>query len=210
MGNPLSQRFIVPSWPNPQRRYDRYLLLKSMSKHPNFRWCIQGSCDNGELYEDGDEFIRCGACDFEMCYRHQLPWHDGFTCDEYDSQREHGDPAFSHTQDWLDQNTKPCPGPSCGVNITKGEGCFHMTCKCKFVAWGTLIRIDADVGKQFAGSSCNYEFCWECGADWTLIWDRGLNRYNTGEHKEGCFFLTSNVSPTQIMGTNLNEALENA
>ena len=59
-----------------------------MSKNPNnFRWCIQGSCDNGELYEDGDESIRCGACNFEMCYRHQLPWHDGFTCDEYDSQR---------------------------------------------------------------------------------------------------------------------------
>jgi hypothetical protein len=167
-------------------RYDGYLLLKSMSKNPNFRWCIRVSCDNGELYEDGDEYIRCGACDFEMCYRHQLPWHNGFTCDEYDSQRDFGDPAFSHTQDWLSQNTKPCPGPYCHINITKGEGCFHMTC-----------------------SSCNYEFCWECGADWNLIRDPESGRYNTAEHKEGCFFQTSNLSPTEIMGTNLDQALGN-
>jgi hypothetical protein len=71
-GYPLSQRFIMPPWTNHQRRYDRYLLLKSMSKNPNFRWCIRVSCDNGGLYEDGDECIRCGACDFEMCYRHQF------------------------------------------------------------------------------------------------------------------------------------------
>jgi hypothetical protein len=128
----------MPPRTNHQRRYDGYLLLKSMSKNPNFRRCIRVSCDNGELHEDGDECIRCGACGFEMCYRHQLPWHNGSTCDEFDSQRDYGDPAFSHTQDWLSQNTKPCPGPYCHINITKGEGCFHMTCKCKIRHLGIL------------------------------------------------------------------------
>jgi hypothetical protein len=96
---------------------------------------MEGSCDNGELYEDEDERISCSVCDFEMCYTHQSAWHDGFTCEEFDSQQEHDD---SHTQDWLDQNAKPCPGPVCGVYITKRGGCFHMTCKCIFVTRGIL------------------------------------------------------------------------
>ncbi|KAK4158409.1 hypothetical protein C8A00DRAFT_28689 [Chaetomidium leptoderma] len=165
-------------------KYDRYLLLKLTGKNPNFRWCIQGSCDNGELYEDGDDYICCGACGFEMCYTHQVPWHDGLDCDEYDSQQEHGDPGFSDTQDWLDKNTKPCP--DCGVKITKGEGCFHMTC-----------------------SSCQHEFCWECLADWDLIREPNSGRYSIEGHNDGCFFRTSHYTPQEIMGTNLDEALEN-
>jgi len=63
-----------------------------------------------------------------MCYRHSIPWHKGLTCEQLDSTREHGDPEFRQTQDWIAQNTKPCPG--CKENIQKGEYCFHMTCKC--------------------------------------------------------------------------------
>jgi hypothetical protein len=64
-----------------------------------------------------------------MCYSHQIPWHEDLTCAEWDSLREHGDPGFKQTQDWLSSNTKACPGSNCGINITKGEACFHMTCE---------------------------------------------------------------------------------
>lgn len=62
-----------------------------------------------------------------MCFTHQIPWHDGLSCDQYDSQREHGDPDYQQTQDWMQSNSKNCPG--CRVNIEKGNACFHMTCK---------------------------------------------------------------------------------
>ena len=62
-----------------------------------------------------------------MCFTHEMPWHDGLTCDEYESQRDHGDPSFAETREWIRTNTKDCPG--CQVGIQKGEACFHMTCK---------------------------------------------------------------------------------
>jgi hypothetical protein len=62
-----------------------------------------------------------------MCFTHEMPWHDGLTCDEYESLRDYGDPNFAETREWIRTNTKPCP--SCQVGIQKGEACFHMTCK---------------------------------------------------------------------------------
>ncbi|KIL89546.1 hypothetical protein FAVG1_07126 [Fusarium avenaceum] len=111
------------------------------------RWCLGPDCSNGQLYDDEgvmDPRIRCEECGFEMCYHHSIPWHENQTCEQFDSVREHGDPEFQQTQDWITNNTKPCP--NCKENIQKGEYCFHMTC-----------------------SSCHFEFCWECLADWSRI-----------------------------------------
>lgn len=96
-------------------------------RHENFRWCLRSGCDNGALYDADDTRIQCIECRFSMCYKHQTPWHTGFTCDEYDSQRKHGDPDYQKTQRWIQENTKSCPG--CSVSILKDEGCFHMTCE---------------------------------------------------------------------------------
>lgn len=113
-------------------RYDKYLHLDALSRLPNFRWCLRQGCSNGQLYDDDDgpldPHTYCEECSFEMCFVHSMPWHEGQTCEQYDSIRAHGDPEFQQTRDWIRENTKPCPG--CGENIQKGEYCFHMTCKC--------------------------------------------------------------------------------
>ncbi|CAJ0548172.1 Ff.00g049260.m01.CDS01 [Fusarium sp. VM40] len=110
--------------------YDRYLSLNTLSRLPSFRWCLGPDCSNGQLYDDEgvmDPRIRCEECGFEMCYNHSIPWHEGQTCEQFNSVREHGDPEFQQTQDWITNNTKPCP--NCKENIQKGEYCFHMTCE---------------------------------------------------------------------------------
>ncbi|CAM1509001.1 Fc.00g027400.m01.CDS01 [Cosmosporella sp. VM-42] len=168
--------------------YDRYLNLNTLSRYPNFRWCLRAGCSSGQIYGDGedddplDPHIHCEECAFEMCYNHSMPWHEGQTCEQYDSIRQHGDPEFQQTREWIAQNTKPCP--SCRENIQKGEYCFHMTC-----------------------SSCHFEFCWECLADWTLI-SPGGGRHNANAHGAGCPFRTNGLTPMQISGTNLQEALQ--
>ncbi|KAK3313138.1 hypothetical protein B0H66DRAFT_387035 [Apodospora peruviana] len=164
-------------------RYDKYLLLKSISQLPNFRWCSRGGCENGQLYEDEDEMISCDECGYGMCFQHQVPWHYGLTCEEYNSQKEHGDPSFQDTQEWIKENSKLCPGEGCGINIVKGDACFHMTC-----------------------TTCGHEFCWECLSDWNLI-NPERGQYNAQAHKESCFFRTSELTPTQVMGVNLRDAL---
>lgn len=109
--------------------YDRYLLLNHLSSDVNFRWCLSTTCTNGQLYEETegmDPHIACEECEFEMCFRHQMPWHEGVSCEQYDNDRLSGDPNYQQTHAWLGTNSKNCP--SCGVSIEKDGGCFHMTC----------------------------------------------------------------------------------
>ncbi|KAH6679152.1 hypothetical protein B0J14DRAFT_292216 [Halenospora varia] len=159
-------------------KYEKFLLQSFLSKEENFRWCLNPTCQNGELYSSeapGDK-IYCGECNFKMCFKHQVPWHKGQTCAQYDSER---DPSFAKSHEWVKSNTKNCPNRSCRANIQKGEYCFHMTC-----------------------SICSHEFCWECLADWDEI-----RVYGRGRHKEGCFFQTSEVGPMGLRGENIEQAL---
>lgn len=112
-------------------RYDNYLLLSHLSSEPSFRRCLRAGCENGQIYEQGEypnPHITCSSCDFEMCFNHHIPWHSGLSCDQYDSQQQHGDPEYQQTRDWMRSNSKNCPGANCEVRIEKGNACFHMTC----------------------------------------------------------------------------------
>ncbi|EWY79792.1 hypothetical protein FOYG_17082 [Fusarium oxysporum NRRL 32931] len=78
------------------------------------------------IYEQGTAgHVVCADCEFEMCFSHQVKWHEGLTCEQYDSLKETGDPGFQQTRGWITSNTKPCPEGS--INVQKGNGCFHMT-----------------------------------------------------------------------------------
>ncbi|KAI1840044.1 hypothetical protein JX265_013530 [Neoarthrinium moseri] len=176
--------------------YDRYTVLNSISSLPNFRWCLREGCTSGSLYDEPAPYslsqvaeidtncIECSDCGFTMCYACQSPWHAGLTCAQYTSQRE---ASFTETQTWLQEHTKPCPGESCGVQVQKGDGCFHMTC-----------------------SRCRHEFCWECLADWQGIFvpDDDGGFLTTDGHREGCFFRGEGAPlPTQVMGQDIETGL---
>lgn len=188
--------------------YDQYLNLNALSQFPNFRWCLGPDCENGQLYDLEDErdlprggpLIQCEECQFAMCYTHSVPWHKGQTCKQYAS--EHTDPNSQLSRDWIDENTKNCP--RCSVPINKGDQCFHMTCKSDRLyhhITSLAILTPSRIG------NCGHEFCWLCLANWNLIRpDSGT--YNREAHEEGCYFRTSELKPTQLTGTTLNEALE--
>lgn len=163
-------------------KYERFYLIEHLSKEPGFRWCLSGTCESGQLYENTRFMpprICCSACNFAMCFKHQTPWHQGLTCTEYDRKLLHGEDE-EKSEKWKRDNTKACPGAGCGLPIQKGDGCFHMTCR-----------------------ECDHEFCWECLADWKEVCSSKLN------HKAGCFFRTSLVGPMGIRGTTINTAMGN-
>ncbi|KAK0644598.1 hypothetical protein B0T16DRAFT_331378 [Cercophora newfieldiana] len=169
-------------------QYDKYLQLDALSRLPKFRWCLGPGCSSGQVYDDDDEadgpidpHMYCQECGFEMCYVHSVPWHEGQTCEQYDSVRTHGDPEFHQTQNWIKENTKPCPG--CGENIQKGEWCFHMTC-----------------------TRCRFEYCWECLAEWKFIAPNDAT-YIVQAHKSGCPFRTNGLIPTQVTGENMQDVM---
>jgi len=177
-------------------RYDKLRLLGHIATLPDFRWCLSESCDMGQVYHfprmpsfpDTRHRSRvvCDACGFEMCFYHQVPWHKDQTCVDYDADR--GDPESEATEEWLRQNTKPCPG-MCGASVEKKGGCFHMTCQV-----------------------CRFEFCWECLSDWSVIANvdpvTNRRRYRRDAHNEGCYFRGENApEATMVAGNTVGDAL---
>jgi len=192
-----NEELQVLASPETFAKYDKLRLLGHLATLPDFRWCLRQGCNNGQVYDFtalrnalGTHYrVYCDACGFSMCFRHQVPWHAGQTCLEYEEAK--GDPDFSATREWLRNNTKSCPG-MCGASVEKNEGCFHMTCQV-----------------------CRFEFCWECLADWSQISKvhptTNVRRYYRDAHNPGCFFRETRApQATMIGGNTVAEALDGA
>ena len=76
--------------------------------------------------------MTCKACGQRSCYTHDISWHRGLTCSQYDTKRGN-DKA---TKAFIKSKTKPCP--RCGIRIIKDGGCNHMFCTAckKQFNWG--------------------------------------------------------------------------
>ncbi|CEL59307.1 E3 ubiquitin-protein ligase arih1l OS=Danio rerio GN=arih1l PE=2 SV=1 [Rhizoctonia solani AG-1 IB] len=138
-------------------RYDSLLLRQALGSDTSFVWCKNTSCGSGQFHPDGvaAPIITCRRCGSKSCFQHDVVWHDGFTCSEYDAHRR---PVNIDTADYLRRYTKVCP--HCSRMVEKIDGCDHMVC----------VR----------PGGCGSEFCWVCLADWTPIRTYGNSRHNVG------------------------------
>ncbi|KAG7125412.1 hypothetical protein HYQ44_001381 [Verticillium longisporum] len=68
------------------QRYENLALRAAMHQADNFIWCT-GGCGSGQIHETGAEqpIVICLHCNSRSCFTHEVAWHDGFTCEEYDS-----------------------------------------------------------------------------------------------------------------------------
>jgi IBR domain, a half RING-finger domain len=96
------------------------------SADDSWRWCLAEGCGHGSLQDGRNEMIRCRKCDYKMCFKHQIPWHRGYTCLEYETS--HPQAAITKTsEEMVRKMSKPCPG--CGIAVEKDGGCNHMNCE---------------------------------------------------------------------------------
>ncbi|KAL7822269.1 hypothetical protein V8C26DRAFT_390525 [Trichoderma gracile] len=67
------------------RRYETLALRAAMAEAENFFWCTSG-CGSGQIHETGHDLpiVICLHCSHRSCFRHNVAWHQGLTCDEYD------------------------------------------------------------------------------------------------------------------------------
>ncbi|KAF2675528.1 hypothetical protein BT63DRAFT_450514 [Microthyrium microscopicum] len=121
-------------------RLNNLQLQKYLSTELNFRWCLRSGCEAGAIYDCNDETMPqvCQQCGFQMCFYHQVSWHTGMTCEEYENSRAINETNLASTE-LIEQKTKPCP--ECRVPIKKSGGCSHMYC-----------------------THCSAQFCWWCSA----------------------------------------------
>ncbi|CAG8511480.1 10940_t:CDS:2, partial [Scutellospora calospora] len=135
-------------------RYDNLLLRAEIRGISNLRWCKAPDCDFAQEHTTGDimPIITCKACGQKSCFTHDVPWHDGLTCEEFTEQlRLKNQEENDANRAYFELHTKSCP--RCKKPIEKNNGCDHMTCRC------------------------GYEFCWSCLSDYEKIRNRG-NHYH--------------------------------
>ncbi|KAF8849347.1 hypothetical protein BDZ45DRAFT_604509 [Acephala macrosclerotiorum] len=150
-------------------KYDQYSRNSLLSTLPEFRWCISPTCKSGQIHENGVDgpIFFCTACFSKACVIHNVVWHEGETCNEYDYRKDPSKKLEEEKASRIEikESSKPCPGPNCKVNITRNGGCDHMKC-----------------------TRCKYEFCWLCLADYDKIRKNG-----NSSHKKSCKLHTDNL-----------------
>lgn len=130
--------------------------------------CLQLSakCKSGQIHVGGGDqpVFQCNACHHKQCIACHVPWHEGETCDEYQSRH---DEVIVKTETLLHQTSKVCPG-GCGARIERNGGCPHMTCEfsstictqvCHHLVW--------QLTRGSTGTRCSAEFCYHCLRAWT-------------------------------------------
>jgi hypothetical protein len=69
-------------------KYEKLAARAKMEAIPGFEWCMAQGCDAGQVHneeESGPKFV-CDACKGEHCVAHKVPWHNGDTCEQYESR----------------------------------------------------------------------------------------------------------------------------
>jgi hypothetical protein len=103
---------------------------------------------------------------------HNVRWHKGETCSEYDyrtNSRLKADEEDASRR-VVEATTKPCPG--CARPIEKNNGCDHMECEfCSFYfvrGWwrGVKAVFEMEICDGMLiwvqGAKCRVHFCWKC------------------------------------------------
>lgn len=155
-----------------------------LRKVPGYFRCPSADCDHGHVHDDEGAnnniwLCQIPTCGARICTVHDVPFHTGETCAQYDERKaneDHGsvDPA---TKAELAKYSKPCPNLECGIPIEKHSGCDHMTCKLFFIRRGGVANI-------FKGLICSHEFCWTCSAPYEGV--KGIRRVGNSAHARDC------------------------
>lgn len=126
---------------NNRALFDRYLNIEmneGLREIPGVRQCRTPNCNF--MYFPYDEnrpgSIVCGRCNERYCSHCGFNHAENMTCAQAERERD-PDLAEQANQEWIRENTKPCP--NCNDPIEKNGGCNHMTCQ-----------------------KCRHEFCWTC------------------------------------------------
>lgn len=61
-------------------------LRAAVGEDADFVWCLSG-CGAGQIHETGraQPIVTCVQCKHRSCFIHQVPWHEGLSCTDYDA-----------------------------------------------------------------------------------------------------------------------------
>lgn len=126
----------------PKQDFDRYDTLATraaLESIPNFRWCLSTSCESGQIHDATCTKFKCTVCRAKHCVYHNVPWHSGETCEEYDRRTRRRRKDDKASEDMIKETTKVCP--ECKQPVHKWTGCNHITCKSFQLFPNPLLRL---------------------------------------------------------------------
>ncbi|KAK6078109.1 E3 ubiquitin-protein ligase RNF19B [Seiridium cupressi] len=109
-------------------RYDTLAMKAAVASIHDFKWCLNPRCGSGQIVRPGCEKIRCHSCQALSCGQHDVPWHKGETCDDYDRRTRRQRKGERASEKKVKEITKACP--ECHKDVYKFSGCDHITCVC--------------------------------------------------------------------------------
>ncbi|KAI9049723.1 hypothetical protein LZ554_005875 [Drepanopeziza brunnea f. sp. 'monogermtubi'] len=130
--------------------FTRYEYLVQIAT-PGLVMCLSPSCGMGQVHPSNADnpIMTCDTCGFRTCVTHKLPWHEGFTCAEFDleeSQIERLEADEATAKLLSQQDSRICP--SCNQGVTRTKGCDHLQCRCGqqwcfecLAAWENILRL---------------------------------------------------------------------
>ncbi|KAF9698689.1 hypothetical protein EKO04_002967 [Ascochyta lentis] len=147
------------------RKYDKLSAKAALESIPGFRWCIMKGCRSGQVHEEASDRFRCVGCKQSHCIKHNVAWHKGESCKQYDYRtnkkiRKEEERASKRL---MQEIAKICPG--CKRPIEKSYGCDHMTC-----------------------TKCKQEFCWQCLAPY-----QKKKGHTSVTHRAECIYFAEDV-----------------
>ena len=110
---------------------DRYILLtrgrgRAPDAHPLWRWCLQPPFSAGRTHHDArNPVVTCGKCGAKTCFCHHVPWHEEYTCAEFDDKAA---VDIERSERLIRFVMARCP--SCGFYVEKSVGCDNLECRC--------------------------------------------------------------------------------
>ncbi|KAI1136910.1 hypothetical protein F5Y05DRAFT_90380 [Hypoxylon sp. FL0543] len=139
-------------------RYDTLAVKALLSSIPEFLWCFNPRCNSGQIHPTGCSRAKCHACKRYLCVRHNVPWHKGETCEEYERRTRRQRRNDKASEEHVKEIAKPCPG--CKKNVHKYSGCDHVTCICGhewcWLCFGRYYRDEHDFLQCHHTRECRY------------------------------------------------------
>ena len=127
-------------------RLEATIVRKAEEAHPHFRSCLSAFCDQGQIHKELDNpCVKCKACGTKSCFNHGVPWHERYTCAQYDAMHPNA-VSLMTSEKRIQSIAKRCPGKGCMFYVEKDGGCDNMYCsRCQQSwNWGT-VKFDFEV-----------------------------------------------------------------
>ncbi|KAK3941518.1 hypothetical protein QBC46DRAFT_258409 [Diplogelasinospora grovesii] len=109
-------------------RYDVLATRAALKDIPRFRWCLAPECESGQIHDDKCPKFKCAECRATSCVTHDVLWHKGETCEEYDKRNKQKRKDEKASEETIQKTSKKCP--KCTKDVHKWTGCNHITCVC--------------------------------------------------------------------------------